>query len=232
MSDTSVILDQTAESPTVEAHTPRRADKPIPTRRPKRFRANLRFNGLRYLTLGLALLGTWGLVRAAMWQGTGSPEGTFMLVIAGGLLAAAAKTGIDVLHWAEANRQVVHVERVHAIQRVFERARVVREQAVQDWRRIHTVLVDNLTGQPQEIRLFHDHDETDRQGERLLEKALSEEMWIGLDGVDAVGRFKKDIATLDYDGLTTEPDFLGAFNGLMDRLRRDLALAAIGIPLD
>ena len=90
-----------------------------------------------------------------------------MLALAGGLLAAAAKTAIDILNWAESARQAVHVERMHAVKRVFQRARVVREQAILDWRRIHTVLVDHMTGQSQEIRLFHDHDETDRQAEAL-----------------------------------------------------------------
>jgi hypothetical protein len=167
-----------------------------------------------------------------MWVGAGTPAGTFMLVLAGGLLAGAAKTAIDILNWAESTRQLVHVERIHAVQRVFQRARVVRDQALLDWRRIHTVLVDNLTGQPQQIRLFHDHDETDTQAEGLLHKALSEELWIRADGIDAVRRFKKAIAVLDYDALATEPDFLAAFNALMESLRRELALAAIGIPLD
>jgi hypothetical protein len=166
-----------------------------------------------------------------MWEGAGTPEGTFMLALAGGLLAAAAKTAIDILNWADSTRQAAYVERMHAVQRVFQRARVVRDQAVLDWRRIHTVLVDNLTGRSQEIRLFHDHDETDKQAEALLQKALSEDVWIRLDGVDAVRRFKTEIAALDYDSLATEADFLAAFNAGMDTLRRDLALAAIGIPL-
>jgi hypothetical protein len=100
-----------------------------------------------------------------------------------------------------------------------------------DWRRIHTILVDNLTGQPQQIRLFHDHDETDRQGEKLLRKAMTEEIWIRAEGVDAVRTFKKDIAAIDYEALKSEDEFVAEFNALMQRLRRDLALAAIGIPL-
>ncbi len=201
-------------------------------KRPKRFFASLRFNGLRYLVLVGALLSAWGLVRAAMWEGAGSPEATFALVLAGGLLAAAAKTAIDILNWAESTRQAAHVERMHAVQRVFQRACAVRDQALLDWRRIHTVLVDNLTGQPQEIRLFHDHDETDTHAEALFNKARSEDVWIRSDGVDAVRHFKTAIAALDYDALATESDFLAAFNTLMESLRRDLALAAIGIPLD
>jgi hypothetical protein len=228
------MLEDRAESPTLITPAPqaRPADKPIPVRRQRRFRANLRFNGLRYLVLGCAVLLTWGLIRAAMWKGTGSPEGTFLLVLAGGLLAVTAKTAIDILNWAESNRQAVHVERMNAVHRVFQRACAIREQATIDWRRIHTVLVDNLTGQPQEIRLFHDHDETDRQAKRISEKAVSEEVWIGREGVDAVARFRKEIGALDYNGLATEPEFLGAFNARMDALRRDLALAAIGIPLE
>jgi hypothetical protein len=201
-------------------------------RKQKRFLASLRFNGLRYLVLGSALLLAWGLLRAAMWRGAGTPEATFMLALAGGLLAAAAKTAIDILNWADETRQAAHVERMHAVQRIFKRARVVREQAVLDWRRIHTVLVDNLTGQSQEIRLFHDHDETDRQAEALFQKALSEDLWIRRDGVDGVRRFKAEIAAIDYDSLKTEADFLAVFDARMDGLRRDLALAAIGIPLD
>jgi hypothetical protein len=92
--------------------------------------------------------------------------------------------------------------------------------------------VDNLTGQPQEIRLFHDHDETDRSAAALMRKALSQEVWIRRDGVEAAQRFKAEIAALDYNALATEPEFLGAFNERMDCLRRDLAVAAIGIPLD
>ena len=201
-------------------------------KRPKRFSASLRFNGLRYLVLAGALGSAFGLVRAAMWEGAGTPEATFALVLAGGLLAAAAKTAIDILNWAEATRQAAHVERMHAVQRVFQRACAVRDQALLDWRRIHTVLVDNLTGQPQEIRLFHDHDETDTHAEKLWSKARSEEVWIRADGVDAVRRFKAEIAALDYDGLATEGEFLAAFSARMESLRRDLALAAIGIPLD
>jgi hypothetical protein len=155
-----------------------------------------------------------------------------MLALAGGLLAAAAKTSIDILSWVEETRQAAHIERMRSVQRVFQRARAVREQAALDWRRIHTVLVDNLTGQSQEIRLFHDHDETDRQSEALFNKALSEELWIRPDGIDAVRRFKAGIAALNYDALATEGEFLAAFNALMEALRRDLALAAIGIPLE
>src|SRR5262245_14400257 len=81
---------------------PRRSPNTVPPKKQKRFSASLRFNGLRYLTLTSALLLSWGLVRAAMWQGAGSPESTFMLVLAGGLLAAAAKTAIDILNWADA----------------------------------------------------------------------------------------------------------------------------------
>ena len=55
---------------------------------------------------------------------------------------------------------------------------------------------------------------------------------LGREGVDAVARFRKEIGALDYNGLATEPEFLGAFNARMDALRRDLALAAIGIPLE
>jgi len=167
-----------------------------------------------------------------MWKGAGSPEATFMLALAGGLLAAAAKTAIDILNWADATRQLAHVERMRAVQRVMQRARVVREQAVIDWRRIHTVLVDHLSGQSQEIRLFHDHDETDKQAESLFQKAVSEELWIRPDGVDAVRLFKRDLAALDYKSLATESEFLAAFHVLMESLRRDLAVASIGLSLE
>jgi hypothetical protein len=227
-----VGADRTAEEQTVGSILPQQEETPTPRKKQKRFLASLRFNRLRYLVLGGALLSAWGLIRAAMWEGAGTPEGTLALVLAGGLLAAAAKTAIDILNWAESTRQAAHVERMHAVQRVFQRARVVRDQAALDWRRIHTVLVDNLSGQPQEIRLFHDHHETDTQAEALLKKATSEELWIRLDGVEAVSRFKTAIAALDYDALATETDFVAAFNACMETLRRDLALAAIGIPLD
>jgi hypothetical protein len=228
----AVVADRSVEDGTVRSISAEQAESPKPTKKPKRFLASLRFNGLRYLVLGTALLLAWGLVRAAMWVGAGTPEGTLALVLAGGLLAAAAKTAIDILNWAETTRQAAHVERLHAVQRVFQRARAVREQAALDWRRIHTVLVDNLSGQPQEIRLFHDHEETDRQAAALLRKALSEDLWIRGDGVEAVQRFNTEIAALDYNSLATEGEFLAAFNARMESLRRDLALAAIGIPLD
>jgi len=223
---------RSAESPTAPSIPAEPRETPHRTKKQKRFAANLRFNALRYLVLAGSLLSAYGLVLAAVWLGPAAPEGTFLFVLAGGLLAAAAKTAIDILNWAETTRQIAHVERLRAVQRVFERARRVRDHAVIDWRRIHTVLVDNLTGQPQEIRLFHDHDETDSQAESLFQKALSEDVWIREDGIDAVRRFRAAIAELDYKGFTTEPEFLAAFNGLMDGLRRDLALAAIGIPLD
>jgi hypothetical protein len=232
MSDSAVLEEPTIEAPTMPSIAAAHAEEPKRRKRPKRFFASLRFNGLRYLVLACSLSAAWGLLRAATWIGAGKPEATFMLALAGGLLAAAAKTAIDILNWAESSRQATHLERVHAIQRVFQRARVVREQAILDWRRIHTVLVDNLSGEAKEIRLFHDHDETDRQAEALFQKALSEDLWIRLDGIDAVRRFKTAIARLDYDALATETEFLAAFNARMDCLRRDLALAAIGIPLD
>jgi len=203
-----------------------------PARKPKRFVASLRFNGLRYLVLITALLLAFGLLRAAAWEGAGSPESTFMLALAGGLLAAAAKTAIDILNWADSTRQITHVERVRAVQRVYQRARIVRDHAVLDWRRIHTVLVDHLMGRAQEIRLFHNHDETDRDAEALVRKAHSEELWIREDGIDAVQRFKTEIAALDYDAIATEDEFLYEFNTRMNTLRHELALAAIGIPLD
>src|SRR5215475_14000019 len=94
-------------------------ETPIPTRKPRRFAANFRFNGFRYLTLVCCLLAVWGLFEAAMWLGTTKPEATFLLVLAGGLLAASAKTGIDILNWAETTRHATHVQRVRAIQRLF-----------------------------------------------------------------------------------------------------------------
>jgi hypothetical protein len=232
VNDSAVLVEKGPEETTVPSTPARPEEKPIPLKKPRRFSASFRFNGLRYVLLFAALGLAFGLVRGAMWKGLESPESTFMLVLAGGLLAAAAKTVIDIFEWAKATQKVVHVERIRAVKRVFKRARKVREQAVIDWRRIHTVLVDNLTGASQEIRLFHDHDETDRQSECLFRKALSEEVWIRVDGVDAVRRFKQDIAALNYNQLATEAEFLAAFNGLMNRLRRDLAVASIGIPLD
>jgi hypothetical protein len=193
MTESAVLVEPSAETPTAFVNPPPRNEEPsvlpAPIRKPKKFFASLRFNALRYLAFGGSLSLAWGLIRAAMWVGTGSPQGTFMLVLAGGMLAAAGKTAIDILHWAEQTRQAAHVERLRAVRRVFKRARVVREQAVLDWRRIHTVLVDNLTGQPQEIRLFHDHDETDRSAAALMRKALSQEVWIRRDGVEAAQRF-------------------------------------------
>jgi len=232
MSESAVLLEPSAEAQIVQPTPSRQVESPVPRKKQKRFFASLRFNGLRYLVLAGSLVLAWGLLRAAMWKGSGTPEGTFMLALAGGLLAAAAKTAIDILNWAESNRQAVHVERMHAVQRVYQRACAVRDQAILDWRRIHTVLVDNLTGQSQEIRLFHDHDETDRQTEALFKKALSEDLWIRADGIDAVRRFKTAISRLDYDALATEADFLAAFHAHLDTLKRDLAVAAIGIPLD
>ena len=238
MSETAVMEEPIIE-PTIQAPPAppaltqeQESERPIPVRKQRRFVASFRFNGFRYLTLTLTLLSAWGLVEASAWPGLETHLSTFLLVLAGGMLAAAAKTGLDIMSWAERNRQAIHSERVRSVQRVFQRACTIREQALIDWRRIHTVLVDNLSGRAQQIRLFHDHDETDRQGEKLMGKALTEETWIREDGVDAVRRFKQGIVTLDYHALATEAEFLEAFNGLMDRLRRDLALAAIGIPLE
>lgn len=224
MSESAVM-----EAPTIE--TPAPTPETIPERKPRRFIAGLRFNGLRYLTLIATLAISWGLVRAATWERVGPQESTFMYLLAGGLLAAAMKIGLDLLTWAETNRQAIHVERVRAVQRVFQKACAVREQAVFDWRRIHTVLVDNLSGERKELRFFHDHDETDRQVEKLLGKALSEEMWIRVEGVDAVRRFRRDVAALDYKDLLTEPEFAEAFGAHLERLRRDLAVAALGVEL-
>ena len=224
--------DRPADERTDPSQSAQEGERPQPKRKQKWFVANFRFNGLRYVVLGSTLLLAWGLILAAAWRGAGEPEGTFLLVLAGGLLAAAGKTAIDILNWAETARQAAHVERMHAVRRVFQRARAVKDQAILDWRRIHTVLVDNLTGQPQEIRLFHDHEETDTQAKALLRKALAEEVWIRLEGVDAVRRFQADLGALDYKSLATEAEFLGAFDALIERLRRELALAAIGIPLD
>ena len=232
MNETVVLVEKGPEELSVPPIPARPNEESTPVKKPRHFGASLRFNGIRYVVLFGSLALAWGFIRAAMWKGMDSPDSTFMLVLAGGLLAAAAKTTIDILEWAKTTRQVVHAERVRAVKRVFKRACKVREQAVLDWRRIHTVLVDNLSGASREIRLFHDHDEADRQSESLFKKALSEEIWIRTEGLDAVRRFKQDIAALDYNALTTEVEFLAAFNGLMDRLRRELALASIGIPLD
>ena len=232
MIDTGVLSEPTMELPSPQALPEVRAESSALRKKPRRAFANLRFNGLRYVTLSGCILAVWGLFHAAIWFGTGKPEGTFMLVLAGGMLAAAAKTGIDLLSWAEANRQAIHVERVRAIRRVFDRALAVRETAILDWRRIHTVLVDNLEGRTQAIRLFRDHDEADREGEALLRKALSEEFWIRPAGVDAIRRFKSEIAAIDYLAIATESEFLQAFNAHLDEMRCDVALAAIGIPLD
>jgi len=207
VSETAVIDEPSAElrieTPPAQSTPAQPRHRSIPARKQRRFFASLRFNGLRYVTLAATLLLAWGLVRLAMWRGAGTVESTFVLVLVGGLLAAAAKTGIDLMSWAEANRQALHVE-----------------------------LVNNLAGHSEELRLFRDHDETDRLAERLWQKALSEETWIRPDGVNAVRGFRKEIAALDYDALATESEFLFAFNTAMERLRRDLALAAVGVRLD
>jgi len=232
MSESAVQEYESTEESTLESPVEAPAGNPVPVRRRKRFFASIRFNGLRYLVLTSALALACGLLRAAMWIGAGKPEATFMLAVAGGLLAAGAKTAIDILNWADSTRQATHLERVRAVQRVYQRARVVRDHAVVDWRRMHTVLVDHLMGRSQEIRLFHSHDETDRSAEALVRKALSEDLWIREDGIDAVRRFKTEIATLDYDALATEEEFLYAFNAHMNTLRHELAVASIGIPLE
>ncbi|HJQ97556.1 MAG TPA: hypothetical protein VJ826_04525 [Candidatus Polarisedimenticolaceae bacterium] len=228
MSELAVMDAPTIETP---APTPETPAPTIPERTPPRFLAGLRFNGLRYLALVSMLALSWGFIRLATWEGIGHQESTFLYLLAGGMVAAAAKTGLDLLTWAEANRQAIHLERVRAVQRVFQKACTVRDQAVSDWRRIHTVLVDNLSGERKELRFFHDHDETDRQVEKLLGKAQAEETWIRTEGVDAVRRFRKDVRALDYKDLVTEPEFIEAFGAHLERLRRDLAVAALGVGL-
>jgi hypothetical protein len=232
VSESAVLPEQCAEQTTSPSIPVPPEAIPVPARKPKRFFASIRFNGLRFLVLTGALALAWGFIRAAMWKGSGTPEGTFMLVLSGGLLAAAAKTAIDILNWAAATRQAAYVERMRAVQRVYQHARVVREHAVLDWRRLHTVLVDHLTGRSQEIRLFHGHEDADKRAEALLRKALSEDVWIRADGIEAVERFKADIAALDYEAIATEDDFRAAFDAHMNCLRHELALAAIGISLD
>ena len=232
MSESAVLPYESTEESAPETISEPTEKQPIRVRKQNRFGASLRFNGLRYFVLATSLAFACGLIRAAVWLGTGRPEATFMLALAGGLLAAAAKTTIDIMNWAETARQTTHIERVRAVQRVYQRARVVREHAIIDWRRIHTVLVDHLMGHSQEIRLFRNHDETDRQAEALFRKALSEDVWIREDGIDAVRRFKGDIAALDYERIATEPEFLETFNARMDTLRHELALASIGISLE
>jgi len=46
-----------------------------------------------------------------------------------------------------------------------------------------------------------------------------------------VRRFRKDVAALDYKDLLTEPEFAEAFGAHLERLRRDLAVAALGVEL-
>ena len=75
--------------------------------KPSRLRASLRFNALRYVVLLLSLLGAWGLIRAAMWQGPAAPLSTFMLALAGGLLAAAAVLALGARHGLAAKRFVL-----------------------------------------------------------------------------------------------------------------------------
>jgi hypothetical protein len=231
MSESAVLDAPTIETPAAPADPAPPNAPAIAARRQRRFAASVRFNGFRYLTLIATLSASWGLMRLATWPGIGPQESTFFYLLAGGLLAAAAKTGMDLLTWAEANRQAIHAERVRSVQRVFQKACTVREQAVHDWRRIHTVLVDNLSGERKELRFFHDHDETDRQARKLVRKALSEETWIRAEGVSAVQRFKKNVSLLDYHDLATESEFVEAFGAHLERLRRDLAVSALGVGL-
>src|SRR5262245_54265930 len=145
VSEAAVMDAPTIETPAPTPAPPAPSDTgEVPERKQRRFLASLRFNGLRYLMLAATLGLSWGFIRLATWQGIGPQESTFLYLLAGGMLAAAAKTAIDLMTWAEANRQAIHLERVRAVQRVFQRASGVREQAVHDWRRLHTVLVDNL----------------------------------------------------------------------------------------
>src|SRR5437867_2593831 len=87
VSDSAVLVEPT---PDVEAAPilARPGRRPIAVMKQRRFRGNLRFNALRYFVLSSSLLLSWGLLRASMWKGTGTPESTFLLALAGGLLAA------------------------------------------------------------------------------------------------------------------------------------------------
>src|SRR5262245_16355033 len=107
VSEAAVMDTPTMDPPTIETPAPILAPpepsdaRPIPERKARGFLASFRFNGLRYLTL-IATLGlSWGFIRLATWQGIGPQESTFMYLLAGGMLAAAAKTAIDLMTWAE-----------------------------------------------------------------------------------------------------------------------------------
>ena len=55
---------------------------------------------------------------------------------------------------------------------------------------------------------------------------------MGTPGIDAVRRFTATIVVFDYDRIASEDELLAAFSALMDGLRHELTLAAIGLSLD
>ena len=74
MTESAVLAEPSIETHLVQPIPVPAVDKAKPVRKQTRFFASLRFNGLRYLVLIGALSLAWGLLRAAMWEGAGSPE--------------------------------------------------------------------------------------------------------------------------------------------------------------
>ena len=64
MSETAVLPEPTVEVEAPPMALPIPAESPMPPRKERRFAANLRFNGFRYLTLACCVLSVWGLFEA------------------------------------------------------------------------------------------------------------------------------------------------------------------------
>ena len=103
---------------------------------------------------------SWSRARSG-WRGASCVPRCGGCLIAGGNLharargacrAAAAKTAIDILNWPTRPAGGPRRENARGAAGISVRARSRNTRS--DWRRIHTVLVDNLTGQPRRSGCF------------------------------------------------------------------------------
>jgi hypothetical protein len=190
-------------------------------------RAFARAHGRSLSTVTASGLAAFGFVRAASSAAAGSGEQGFLFTLAGVAVAAAGKSIVDVAMRGETYRQGAYTERARAVQRVLQAARTARAAGGGAWLANQQVVISG-----------GGNFDIDRRYDEAIEAhgiaiatvsgtAFEEDVWLGMEGVDAARRFADTVQRLQFDAFETRTTYLAVVTAEMEKLRASL-LAGLG----